>query len=615
MDCHVGDKAAAPAAAGASPVLPSMKRAAALRIKYSTREEPLHVPPDLLGMHPQNRHGVGLNGARCEELLCHVFRRWSDEEANHGAVAVQEKPGRGTFQEHNKEKVTGDPRLAPVTSLAMPYASLGSAHINQVLKNILGSALAESCVGAVDAQGRLQLALVEAADPGMAKACRAGLRWEILSYRLEEEEPDGVLCISAALNEAGSVQMLEHEMESIKHLAVLCSAETSAASVVCLESVRRRLLQGGSALADSSAFLPLLQFVVELGGAASGFIDELVCFHERFVNAKTRRLTVHHFREVCVLPSPRLRVALLKAAYGCQPATIKDGFIDYFWPRDLARLRDGDRADLAARADEHLRRFHVLYRERGVYRSFPPSETALLLGRFDMELGRVLLGKEGCAAESCAVDSVAARHDAQLRKRLPREILASLPAPLQGAAPAATPEAPAAASAPRLARFNASGDVIASDAPAAPKEDAVPLPWAAGLAAESAEVEAQRCGYFHHLLALARVLPQVTEEMLQVRAKGSVYSVVAVKDLRAGSVALLPLVRSPQYIVPTATHPACVPTYIECAGGSLFVNPCLKARGKSNGLAPAGSDEELWLPPFWAVRRSALPEECNCEVK
>ncbi len=222
--------ASRPCASGAA--LSSVKRSAALRVKYATRDDTVHIPPDLVGMHPRNRHGVGLNGACCEDLLRSVFRCWSNEEANLGAVAIEEQPGRARFLEYNREKVLCDDRLAAVDREVMPYASLGSAHINQVLRNVLGSARAESCSGAVDASGCLQLALVSAADPAMARACRAGLRWEVLSYKLEVEEPDGVVCISAALNEAGTAHMLQHEMESVKQLALVCSTETCKASVV-----------------------------------------------------------------------------------------------------------------------------------------------------------------------------------------------------------------------------------------------------------------------------------------------------------------------------------------------------------------------------------------------
>ena len=97
----------------------SVRRAAALRVKYAVEGTEMdrrrHVHPELLGGHPENRNGVGLNGSRCEELLRVVFKKWDDDTANHGSVCVQERPGNTTFLEYNRAKVAGDARLAALT--------------------------------------------------------------------------------------------------------------------------------------------------------------------------------------------------------------------------------------------------------------------------------------------------------------------------------------------------------------------------------------------------------------------------------------------------------------------------------------------------------------------
>ena len=277
-----------------------------------------------------------------------------------------------------------------MTQSSMPYATVGSGHINQVLRNILGSALADSVVDAVDADGRINRRLVAAHDPGMAAACDRGLRWEILSWKMEVEERDAVLCVQAALNDVGTSFMLHHEMQSILHLAKLCQAEADAAGRVSLDSVRARLLAGGSALADSPSFLPLVHFVLEQGGCGDkGFIDPLVAFHEKFVNANVRRLRDHHFRAVCLLSQPLLRSALLKAAFGCPAEKIRDGFIDYFTAHAIEKLRAKlGAAGLLDRANDLLRRFHLEYRAAGAYTALSPGDVAVRLGRLDMELGR-----------------------------------------------------------------------------------------------------------------------------------------------------------------------------------------------------------------------------------
>eukprot|EP00969_Alexandrium_andersonii_P001937 85777-Alexandrium_andersonii.AAC.1 len=52
------------------------------------------------------------------------------------------------------------------------------------------------------------------------------------------------------------------------------------------------------------------------GGGGATFLQEPKDFHERFVNARARRLHEKHFHAVRSLPEARLRNALLFAAYG-----------------------------------------------------------------------------------------------------------------------------------------------------------------------------------------------------------------------------------------------------------------------------------------------------------
>ena len=71
------------------------------------------------------------------------------------------------------------------------------------------------CPAATDAAGRLSLQIVEAHDAAFAAACCTGLRCVVLSYAPTKEEPDGVLCIQAALNDPANAFMLIHEMQII----------------------------------------------------------------------------------------------------------------------------------------------------------------------------------------------------------------------------------------------------------------------------------------------------------------------------------------------------------------------------------------------------------------
>ena len=152
----------------------------------------------------------------------------------------------------------------------VPYESVGASHISQVLRSIVFGATSELCREIADASGNLNLQKYALADPAMAVACATGLRWEVLSWRIEEEE-DGIASVQARLHDRAAAQMTQHEMEVIKQLAKFCSAEANTASEVKAGQVRAKLVAvGGSALAESPRFLLLFRFVLEQVGKWPG---------------------------------------------------------------------------------------------------------------------------------------------------------------------------------------------------------------------------------------------------------------------------------------------------------------------------------------------------------
>ena len=281
-----------PALAGIDKKQSAIKRAAALREKYRVDKQPRLLCPALVAQHPQNRGGIAINGSRVDEILRQVLGHFDVEEAAHGAVAVEELPNGSRIRDYNREKTAGDSALAEVPDVYIPYGSLGASHINQVLRNVVFGAKSELVPEVLDLNGRLSLDRVSLVDPAMAGTCSMGLKWDILSHRIEVEEPDGIACIVAALNERASGMMMMHEMEVIKTLARICTTSAATAHEVALDTVRAKLHdQGFSALAESPGLQHLFRFVLEQGcDSAMGSMEPLYAFHEKFVNAKTCRL-------------------------------------------------------------------------------------------------------------------------------------------------------------------------------------------------------------------------------------------------------------------------------------------------------------------------------------
>ena len=395
----------------------------------------------------------------------HIFKSFDEEEASHGAVCIQEVPGQSPILEYNRRKAAGDPLLAPVVETTMAYGSIGSSHINQVLRNVLHGAGSKLVMEACDEEGRLSMKLIAAHDAALAASCKQGLRWEVLSHKLQLEEPTGISVIQAAMNDRGSAQMLQHEMQMLKLLANICSKESQAAQGVAVETVRSLLRsQGASALAEAPFFLGMFSFVVEHGADdSSGMLQALFTFHEKFVNPKMRRLREYHFRVVCSLPRPWLRLALIQAAYACPVGKIRDGWIDYFGGGQIASLMRTEVKEALDFGDELMRRFHCVYRKDSVWSHLPAGQDIQILGKLGIDIGNCLLGKVEKVSLP-ALKRIAAKHEASIRSKLPPVALKDMPDSLGGdvSALADTPAEAKIVATPKIITFDADGKAVGS---------------------------------------------------------------------------------------------------------------------------------------------------------
>ena len=62
-------------------------------------------------------------------------------------------------------------------------------------------------------------------DEAWAKDCHSGLEWEMLSWQLDVEEPEGALIISIALNKKNEAAMKTGHLEIMSCLVKLCEPD------------------------------------------------------------------------------------------------------------------------------------------------------------------------------------------------------------------------------------------------------------------------------------------------------------------------------------------------------------------------------------------------------
>ena len=69
------------------------------------------------------------------------------------------------------------------------------------------------------------MAKLKSYDDAWAKDCHSGLEWEMLSWKMDVEEPDAALIISIALNKKNEAAMKTGQLEIMATLVKLCDSD------------------------------------------------------------------------------------------------------------------------------------------------------------------------------------------------------------------------------------------------------------------------------------------------------------------------------------------------------------------------------------------------------
>ena len=313
------------AAAGTTQII---KQSLCFRAKYKVGKKvmsPLSVVP-----HPGNRGGEPVKSLRTMQLNGTVVKAGYDSvEANCSAVAVEEKPavagGNGTsFQDDFQKKTITDPDMLPRGSGIA--GSLSHSHLNCAMRNILGGKRGCECddptkcggcgsSSILEKTGNYSLEKLETYDSTWAQECYSGLEWEVLSWKMDVEEPEAALVISIALNKKNEAAMKTGHLEIMSTLVRLCTPDPQGD--VPFEPVRDKLVELYGSAVDHPDFLDAFKMVMDVGGASSVHLKDLKEFTSTFVNERNRKMRFDAYAVVAQYPLefPRLKIASIKWAW------------------------------------------------------------------------------------------------------------------------------------------------------------------------------------------------------------------------------------------------------------------------------------------------------------
>jgi hypothetical protein len=320
----------------------------AWRVKYRKLDSDgnvlrMKLPLPTLGVHPKNRGGVYAAGLRCKNLNTEVIESgFVKEEVDHQGVAVEETPfehvkQRGSDYEtgkaYNKNQSSKDELLE--TCFREPYDDVRHmllAHntIMLVLRAWLTQAKwdipfdEKRQITYCDDMGRLSVTAVAAHKNGkeLEVALRDGFLAEILSWKMDLEEPTAASTISQALNKGHELALRTTELTAVAVLkGEILLQSKNVSQKVLFQSVRDQVRRELGGAADDPDLIEVFEFLISLGVGKNSYVDHLEEFTKLFVNSKFRQLRFLAFANANLIPDecPLIKVALIKRAYRKKP--------------------------------------------------------------------------------------------------------------------------------------------------------------------------------------------------------------------------------------------------------------------------------------------------------
>ena len=136
------------------------------------------LPPSQLGMHPCNRSKYGAHEDSVHQLASEIFEVGWDSEKLRGAICVEDSPD-GYIEDYNMSLTKSSELLAPVEKNTIVAGTLTNGHTVLMLKGVVAGVRSSAAGVCID--GRMNLAVVAATRPEMARAAVEGWRWTVLT--------------------------------------------------------------------------------------------------------------------------------------------------------------------------------------------------------------------------------------------------------------------------------------------------------------------------------------------------------------------------------------------------------------------------------------------------
>ncbi len=177
------------------------------------------ISPMLVGVHPENRDGLGLIISHVVDLLPKILGvGWSNKEAFGVCMDMAQKHMQ-TFTEFNSKLVAASGGvLADCAAESIKFVSLWGSHTNQVLRLVHTQGGHTSCPE-ICIDNKISLEKLQARDSAFYDAAKYGMKWLVIPYWVFDCFPGLAKLVQEAGNATTHLLRGEHDFQLMRKLA------------------------------------------------------------------------------------------------------------------------------------------------------------------------------------------------------------------------------------------------------------------------------------------------------------------------------------------------------------------------------------------------------------
>ena len=294
---------------------------------------PWHPPEEQIRGVPS----MGTNSKPDEKIFSGGFCK---ETAWHQGVCVEEIPPKEQPTDYvnlhtwNKECSSRHPELEGFLRNPdhVTHGTLSRSHLTLILKLMKNQQRSwpwpDKFKDLVVSKTGLDMTALRERDADLADVLSQGLRMEVLSWKMTQEEPQACSQISQALNMGNEIAMATSEATALATLsetvtfAVKNSQMTGRlARKVAYDEVKASVAVELQEYVHRESFMDMFEFVINMGANTAQYIPALVAFTSVWVNSELTRLPLNAFKEVNKVCNdfPRTKLAIIQRCYMLNP--------------------------------------------------------------------------------------------------------------------------------------------------------------------------------------------------------------------------------------------------------------------------------------------------------